>query len=384
MHPKEKIRLLVSEAKPKEALQLFAESLSADDNVSRNDVIQLNQQLSALNRNSLEGVISKADENVEFNRITKRISALLDEWQQSTIVTDLERTIHNLPIDKDAELGFLQMVNCDRRIPMRKFNSIFEEKKQIKQPVQFYFLSACPTEMPHSLASRIAYELKLDAEDEGDKPIDFLPESDESHSIKIQPLPFSDKGEVKSRKLFNSYFQDRFKLSDGQMVSFLETGVPKPLYSHVLTAFLITENQWQDDEGGVLAYLQWIMDTFQKAHPDLPPFVFLFVVEIQHLYDTSKVKAAQNKVINDLEVFCQKNESAIFRELMPLKDLDLEGWLKNNLGVKNPNDITPLLTAFNQSLAPIDQLIIDGEPRFHMKDVQQVQEKVVRYFRNKK
>ena len=110
----------------------------------------------------------------------------------------------------------------------------------------------------------------------------------------------------------------------------------------------------------------------------------VFVVEIKHLYDASKVKAAQNKVINDLEAFCQKNETAIFRELMPLKDLDLEGWLKNNLGVNNPNDITPLLTAFNQSLAPIDQLIIEGEPRFHMKDVQQVQEKVVRYFRNKK
>jgi hypothetical protein len=330
----------------------------------------LNQQLSALNRNINEGIISKADETVEFNRITKRISFLLDTSQNNNIVNGLDKAIQALPIAKDAELGFLQMVNCDRRIPMRKFNNIFEEKKQAKHPFQFYFLSACPTEMPHSLASRIAYELNLDASDEGDKPIDYVRESDESESIRIQPLPFSDKGEVRSRKLFNSYFQDRFKLSDGQMVSFLETGVPKLLYSHVLTAFLITESQWQDDEGGVLSYLQWLVDTFQKAHPDLPTFVFLFVVEIKHLYDASKVKPAQNKVINDLEAFCQKNETAIFRELMPLKDLDL--------------DRMPLLTAFNQSLAPIDQLIIDGEPRFHMKDVQQVQEKVVRYFRNKK
>jgi Effector-associated domain 11/inactive STAND len=383
MNPKEKIRQLVGEAKLKEALQLFAESLSAGDSVSQNDIIQLNQQLSALNRDIQEGIISKADETVEFNRITKRISALLDTSQNNNIVNGLDRAIQALPIAKDAELGFLQMVNCDRRGLMRKFNRIFEEKKQAKQPFQFYFLSACPTEMPHSLASRIAYELKLDTSEEGDKPIDYVREGNESESIKIQPLPFSDKGESASRNRFKSYFQERFKLSDGQMVSFLETGVPKLLYSHVLTVFQITEDKWHDDDGEVVAYLQWLVDTFQKAHPDLPTFIFLFVVEIKHLYDATKVKAAQNKVINDLEAFCQKNETAIFRELMPLKDLDLEGWLKNNLGVNNPNDITPLLTAFNESLAPVDQLIMDGEPRFHMKDVQQVQEKVVRYFRNK-
>ena len=50
MHPKEKeeIRQLVSEAKLKQALQLFAESRAAGDSVSQNDIIQLNTQLSAL------------------------------------------------------------------------------------------------------------------------------------------------------------------------------------------------------------------------------------------------------------------------------------------------------------------------------------------------
>ena len=94
------------------------------------------------------------------------------------------------------------------------------------------------------------------------------------------------------------------------MTAFLETGVPKLLYSHIFTVFRITEEKWQDDEGEVVAYLQWIVDTFQKAHPDLPTFIFLFVVEIKHLHDASKVKTTQSKVVNDLETFCEKNETA--------------------------------------------------------------------------
>lgn len=375
---------MVSEAKLKEALQLFAESLSAGDSVSRNDVIQLNQQLSALNRDSLEGIISKTDETVESNRITKRISALLDEWQQNTTTTDLEKAIHHLPIDKEAELGVLQMVNCDRKVPIRKFKRTFEEKKDAKQPFQFYFLSGCPSEMPHSLASRIAYEI-MDAESlELDKSVHFPYEEDTFRRIKIQPLPFVEADVAASRKKFKEYIQDRFKLSNTQSVeAFIQSGVPKIPYSHVLTVFRITEDKWHDDEGEVAAYLQWIVDTFQKAHPDLPTFIFLFVAHIKHLHDETKVSPAQRKIVADLEAFCQKNETAIFRELMPVKHLDIESWLMN-LGVDNPNDATPLMTALNQSLAPIDRLEISGEPRFHMKDVEPIQEKVVRHFRNKK
>ena len=384
MHPKEKIRLLVSEAKPKDALQLFAESLSAGDNVSRNDITQLNQQLSALNRDSLEGVISKADETVKLNKITKSIAALLDEWQQNTSTTDLEKTIHALPIDKEAELGVLQMVNCDRKVPIRQFKRTFEEKKEAKQPFQFYFLSGCPSEMPHSLAARIAYEI-MDAESlELDKSVHFPYEEDTFRRIKIQPLPFVEADAMASRKKFKAYIQDRFKLSNTQSVeAFIEMGVPKIPYSHVLTVFRITEDKWHDDDGEVTASLQWMVDTFQKAHPDLPTFIFLFVVNIKDLHDETRVKQPQRQIVEDLEAFCQKNETAIFRELTPVKHLDIESWLMN-LGVDNPNDTLPLMAALNQSLAPVDRLTINEEPRFHMKDVEPIQEKIVRYFRNKK
>ena len=384
MNPKEKIRQLVSEAKLKEALQLFAESLSAGDSVSLNDVALINGQLTTLNKDIGEGTISEGDKTLRANKIIRSILSLLDTWQQNDAASDLEKTIHALPIDKDAELGVLQMVNCDRKVPIRKFKRTFEEKKDAKQPFQFYFLSGCPSEMPHSLASRIAYEI-MDAESlELDKSVHFPYEEDTFRRIKIQPLPFVEADAIASRKKFKAYIQDRFKLSNSQSVeAFIEMGVPKIPYSHVLTVFRITEDKWHDDEGEVAAYLQWIVDTFQKAHPDLPTFIFLFVVNIKDLHDETKVKQPQRQIVEDLEAFCKKNETAIFRELTPVKHLDIESWLMN-LGVDNPNDTLPLMAALNQSLAPVDRLTIDGEARFHMKDVEPIQEKVVRYFRNKK
>ncbi len=384
MNPKEKIQLLVSEAKLKEALRLFAESLSADDSVSRNDITQLNQQLSALNLKVQKGTISEGDEIVELNKMSESILSLLGDWQSNDSVNDLDKTIHALPIDKDAELGVMQMVNCDRKTPIRQFKRTFEEKKEAKQPFQFYFLSGCPSEMPHSLASRIAYEI-MDAESlELDKSVHFPYEEDTFRRIKIQPLPFVEADVSASRKKFKAYIQDRFKLSNTQSVeAFIETGVPKIPYSHVLTVFRITEDKWHDDEGEVAAYLQWIVDTFKKAHPDLPTFIFLFVVNIKDLHDETRVKQPQRQIVENLEAFCQKNETAIFRELTPVKHLDIESWLMN-LGVDNPNDTLPLMAALSQSLAPVDRLTINEEARFHMKDVEPIQENVVRYFRNKK
>jgi hypothetical protein len=384
MNPKEKIRQLIGEAKLKEALQLFTESLSEGDSVSKNDIILLSGQLTTLNQEISRSTISVSEKTLHTNKITKGVLDFLETWQEGSTASDLDKMIQALPIDKDAELGVMQMVNCDRRVPIRKFKRTFEEKKDAKQPFQFYFLSGCPTEMPHSLASRIAYEI-IDAESlELDKSVHFPYEEGEFRRIKIQPLPFVEADVAASRKKFKEYIQDRFKLSNTQSIeAFIQTGVPKIPYSHVLTVFRITEDKWHEDEGEVAAYLQWLIDTFQKAHPDLPTFIFLFVVNIKDLHDETKVKQPQRKIVENLEAFCKKNATAIFRELMPVKNLDIESWL-TNLGVDNPNDATRLMTALNQSLAPIDRLTINEEPHFHMKDVEPIQEKVVRYFRNKK
>ncbi|MBL7817295.1 MAG: hypothetical protein JNL70_19975 [Saprospiraceae bacterium] len=383
-NPKEQVRELVSDAKFKEALQVFADALSAGENVSVNDIAQINSQLSALNESKIKGILSTQDTQLAENNISNRILSLLDIWQQGGSATALERVIYTLPIDRDTELGVLQMVNCDRIVPIRKFKNSFKAKKEAKKPFQFYFLSGCPTEMPHSLASRIAYEI-IDAESlELDQSVHYPYEEGAFRRIKIEPLPLVDADVAASRKKFKEYVQNRFKLTNTQSFeSFIETGLPKLLYSHILTVFRITEDKWEADEGEILSYLQWMVDIFKTAHPDVPTFVFLFVVNMRHLHDENKVKPQQCKIVETIETFCAKNETAIFKELVPIHDTHFESWL-TNLGVDNPNDANTVLNALTQSLAPNDRLVIDGEPRFHMKDIEPIQEKIVKYFRNKK
>jgi hypothetical protein len=113
--PKEKIRQLVTEAKLKEALITFADALSASDNVSVNDITLLSGQLTTLNKDFNEGIMSQADKDVRITKIAKSIIFLLDTWQQNDTVSDWERIFNTLPIDKDAALSVLQMVNCNRR-----------------------------------------------------------------------------------------------------------------------------------------------------------------------------------------------------------------------------------------------------------------------------
>jgi Effector-associated domain 11 len=386
-NPKEKIRDLVGKAELKEALQAFYNAIAEGENVSYNDITQLNSQLSNLNESQIKGILSHNEEVLETAKISNRILSLLDTWNQGGEMSILDKLLYTLHIDKDADLGLLQMVNTDRIVPIRKFKRSFEDKKQAKIPFQFYFLSACPTEMPHSLASRIAYEI-IEAESlELDKSVHYPYEEDihnNLRSIKIEPLPLADADVAASRKKFKEYVQDRFKLTNTQSFElFIETGIPKLLYSHILTVFRITEDKWEADEGEILEYLQWMIDTFQTAHPDVPTFIFIFVINIRHLHDETKIKTSQRTIIERLEAFCQKNDTAIFKELVPIKDTHIESWL-TNLGVDNPNDARKVINALNQTLDSNDRLIIEDEQRFHMKDVEPIQEKIVKYFRNKK
>jgi hypothetical protein len=387
INSKEKIRNLIGRAELKEALQVFYTALSEGENVSYNDITQLSGQLSNLQDAKIKGVISHDEETLETAKISNRILSLLESWHQGGEMSVLDKILYSLHIDKNANLGLLQMVNSDRLTPIRKFKRTFEDKKQAKKTFQFYFLCACPTEMPHSLAARIAYEI-IEAESlELDKSVHYPYEEDNHNSlrrIKIEPLPLADGDIAASRKKFKEYVQDRFKLANTQSFElFIETGIPKLLYSHILTVFRITEDKWEADEGDILNYLQWMVDTFQTAHQEVPTFIFIFVINIRHLHDETKVKAHQRKIVAQIEAFCQKNDTAIFKELVPIKDTHIESWF-TNLGVDNPNDARKVIHALSQTLAPNDRLIIEDELSFHMKDVEPIQEKIVKYFRNKK
>ena len=159
MNSKEQIRNLISNGKTKEAIALFYESLTPNDiELSKNITLQ-SGRLSSLNDKINLGSISQEDANTEYTNISNSVLNYLSAWDTNDSTSLLDKIINDLPISKDADLGLLSLVNCDRIVPIRKFNSNFEAKKVLKQPFQFYFLCGCPDEMPDSIGERIVYEI---------------------------------------------------------------------------------------------------------------------------------------------------------------------------------------------------------------------------------
>jgi inactive STAND len=278
-------------------------------------------------------------------------------------------------------LGLLELVNANRAKPIRRFTNLFDEKKEQKQPFQFYFLAGCPDEMPHSLAERIVYNLLKEKELELKTSLDYPFVEGDLLRVKVENLPLSTANVSESKIEFKKYVQKRFAFANTESFEkFIETGIPKLPYSHVATVFKITESDWEDDQGELTTYLQWMMDTFKTPHTDVPTFLFLFVLPFRHLHDPNKVKKRNLEIIEQLEAFCEQNQTAVLRDLTPIRQTHFEDWL-GKLGIDNPNDYEPLVNAVYQSLKPEDQLFMDEERHFHMKDVEPIQKKVILHYR---
>ena len=385
--PKEKIKKLASEAKVREALRLFRDNTSFEDKDIQNKILGLNGRFSKNKDDFNDGLILDNVYNVELNRITNTILSLADEYaneNNAPQLAPLDAAIAALPLSKNAELGVLQLVNCDRRAPHNQFKRAFKAKITAKQPVQFYFISGCPNEMPNSLAERIVYEIIEDESLELNGSIDFPFSEGTFKRVKIENLPLSIADVAASKKKFKEYIQKRFAFADADTFErFIETGIPKLPYAYVATVFQITESDWEDAEVEMFDYLQWLMDTFQTAHPKVPTFLFLFALHFRNLDSPKKVNDTTLSILQNLDAFCKKNDTTLFRGLEPIKDLHFEDWL-SRLGVVNPNDIEALTNAMSDGLKPENKLSIDGARRFYMKDVEPVQMKVIQAFRQEK
>jgi hypothetical protein len=385
MNPKEKINTLVATGKIREALQFFLEKTNPNEQTLRTAIFQLSAQWNQLEDEKNKGIVSVADANLQANKINIAILNYVNNWDINTYESELEQIINSLPVSDSADLGALQMVNCDRITPLKKFNRSFEEKKTAKSPFQFYFLCGCPDEQPNSLSERIIYEImekeSLDLSSSVSYPFQ---ESDDFKRVLIENLPFSNTDVATSKKKLKEYVQKRFRFADSDSFeTFIETGLPKILYKYIATVFKLEDTDWEADEGEIIEYLQWMIDTFKTAHPDVPTFVFLFVIKLKNLHDTEKVKPRNTQIVKDLKAFCESNDCALFDEIVPLKEEHIEGWL-GKLGVDNPNDATTLINAFSKSLSEKDLMMVEGGKRFHMKDVEPLQEKIVRKFRSLK
>ena len=111
---KDQIKNLISKGKTKEAIALFSECLSPSDAELSDNLISLSGRLNTLNDKTNKGLINQDDENTESSKITNSVLNFLKTWDESDSTSLLDKMISELSIDKDADLGLLSLVNCDR------------------------------------------------------------------------------------------------------------------------------------------------------------------------------------------------------------------------------------------------------------------------------
>ena len=277
-----------------------------------------------------------------------------------------------LNIDEDEEIGLLHLVNVDRREMRGKFWDAFDEKEEAKQEFQFYFISACPTQMPPSFAERMVYELLVEELD-GDADGLHIITHEDTGRLRIQDLPVG-RNARKCQQRFKEYVQERFRFADTQSFdAFIKTGVPKLPFDYVAVAFEINERNWEDF---LLEYLQWMIDTFRCPHQEVPTFLFFFVVYIEKQHE-GKLTPAQKAIVDGLAGLSQRNEASLLTPLLPVEEGDLRAWLMD-LGERNPNKVQQVMDVFLSGLREEDQRLYQDKRLLNMKDIEELQAIVYR------
>lgn len=289
--------------------------------------------------------------------------------ERDTLLLD---AVRGLNLDEDEEVGLLHLVNVDRREMRGKFWGAFDEKEEEKQEFQYYFISACPSQMPPSFAERMVYELLLEELD-GDSDALHIITHEDSGRLRIEGLPVG-RNTRKCQQRFKEYVQERFRFADTQSFdAFIETGVPKLPYDYVAVAFEIHERNWEDF---LPEYLQWMIDTFRCPHQDVPTFLFFFVVYIEKQHE-GRLAPSQKAIVEALEGLARRNEATLLTPLLPVEESDLRAWLMD-LGERNPNKVQQVMDVFLSGLREEDQRLYQEKKLLNMKDIEELQAVVYR------
>lgn len=371
MSVKQTIEQLVSGADTVGAVDFWLKQLDKDDPLQP-EIVHVRARLSTLEAEQLRGTLSTEQHRIALSHINKALLTYLGKWNPGGDTGPLLDAILRLhpEFSDNHPAGPVLLYNCDRTPPARRFRRAFGANAS--QPFQFYFICACPDEMPQSLAKRLVYYLIEDKLDHQHNAIDFPFREDPHDRIRIENLPLGDDLEA-SKKRFKSYVQRRFSFADSQnFETFIETGVPKLPFKYVASVFDVPESAWDGDEGEIQSYFQWMIETFRCPHPEVPTFLFFFVVYIKNLHDESLRSRRAGHILSQIDTLCQNHNATLITELPPLEGEHLHDWLRQ-FDIRNPNHAQSAIDALVQSLQPADRRFYQQHQRLHMKDVETFQ-----------
>lgn len=249
-------------------------------------------------------------------------------------------------INIEETLGLIHLVNCDRVEVKDSFWDAYDEKVDNEIPFQFYFFAGCPTQMPHSFSERMIYEIMNEELDNEEDAIHRIIDQDNGR-IKIEELPEGRKLD-RSQKEFKKYFSKRFSFQqDVSFDDYLNTGLPRLEYEYVTFVFETSEKKWRKDTA---EYLEWMINSFNATHDDLPNFIFFFVIRMDGVHRENNINEKQKNIIDSIQNLVTKyQKTTFFKPFTPVLEKDIEEWLYE-IGERSPTNKQIVMDAFVKGL----------------------------------
>ena len=293
----------------------------------------------------------------------------------------LRDVVRNLNIT--AELSNVHLVNCNRQDERDRFAQGFEEREGRGDKNHYYFISACPTQMPPSVGERMIHELLGELMDK--RPDAVFRQTNEGNNDRIILEPLKPGYNLtETQKMFKCKCARLFKWDES--TSFedgLNAGkLPLPKYEYAILPFFIQKSAWKDF---MPDFFRWVMEQFDKRTGG-PKCLFFFVVYHEKLHLGGDDKSAA--IIGSLDKLCEqyfekKDPDCISKghlhPLYPVSVSDLNEWL-TELGENNPARRRPVLDTLVSNLPPDEKEQYQKEQTFNMDRVELVQEVVFEHY----
>lgn len=287
----------------------------------------------------------------------------------------MRETIAQLKISEN--MGRIHIVNCNRNELKDRFEDSFDQKSKAKFLSQFYFLSACPTQLPPSFGERMVYETLGDLLDEKKGAVfcKFDPKNNERILIQKLPLGYSLE---KSQEDFRAFFSGLFGFDDTTSFEYWMTEkLPLLQYEYIILPFFIRKKEWKEF---IPAYFDWIAGQCNQRNQNRKGPTLLFFIIVYHDYLHRGEDQRSTEILKSINGFCMVNSNAgHFYPLAPIAKDDFRDWIMD-LGERNPARIGPVLDTLRKGLCGDDALQYDKEDKLNMDDVEIAQELIFEFF----
>jgi len=284
--------------------------------------------------------------------------------------TRLREKIKDLKIS--APMGRIHLVNCNRQDVRDRFEEGFDNKKRMGAANHFYFMSACPTQLPPSLGERMVYEMLGDLLDESMNAVHCRFDPKNHDRVKLEKFPFGYSLE-KSQDMFREFCAGWFGWDDRQPFAEAIAANRLPLARHKYSVlpFYLRKNDWKSF---FPEYFDWLAEQLAARPPGGPTLLVFLVFYHENLHQERDEKSTE--ILAAVDALCGKHPNAgHFYPLDPVHLADLRYWF-TDLGEHNTARLDPVFRTLAEGLPEEELAQFRQSQKLNMDRVELVQELV--------